>query len=98
MKLVIRDLAAREILAAARYYRDAAGPRFRKALVDEIGRAFERVLETPSGFPFCDEEKLVRSVLLERFPYRVYYYVDADDLFVIALLHGRRRPGLYRGR
>ena len=39
MKLVIRDLAAREILAAARYYRDAAGPRFRKALVDEIGRA-----------------------------------------------------------
>ena len=94
MRLVIRDLAAREILAAARYYRDAAGPRFRKALVDEIGRAFERVLETPSGFPFCDEEKLVRSVLLERFP----YHVDADDLFVIALLHGRRRPGLYRGR
>ena len=98
MRLVIRDLAAREIFAAARYYREAAGPRFRKALVDEIGRAFERVLETPSGFPFCDEEKLVRSVLLERFPYRVYYYVDADDLFVIALLHGRRRPGLYRGR
>jgi hypothetical protein len=56
------------------------------------------VLETPSGFPFSNEEKLVRSVLLERFPYRVYYYVDADDLFVIALLHGRRRPGLYRGR
>jgi len=53
---------------------------------------------TPSGFPFCDDEKLARSVLLERFPYRVYYYVDADDLFVIALLHGRRRPGLYRGR
>ena len=61
-------------------------------------RAFERVLETPRGFPFFDEEKLVRSVLLERFPYRVYYHVDADDLFVIALLHGRRRPGLYRGR
>ena len=39
MKLVIRDLAAREILAAARYYRDAAGPRFQKGLVDEIGRA-----------------------------------------------------------
>ncbi len=31
MKLVIRDLAAREILAAVRYYRDAAGPWFRKA-------------------------------------------------------------------
>jgi len=98
MKLVIRDLAAREILAAARYYRDAAGPRFREALIDEIGRAFERVVESPSAFSFCDEDKLVRSILLERFPYRVYYYVDADDLFVIAFLHGRRQPGLYRGR
>jgi hypothetical protein len=56
------------------------------------------VLETPNGFPFCDQEKLVRSLLLVRFPYRVYDYVDADDLFVIALLRGRRRPGLYRGR
>ncbi len=55
--------------------------------------------EADAAVPMLGDEKLVRSDLLERFPYRVYYYVDADDLFVIALLHGRRRrPGLYRGR
>jgi hypothetical protein len=43
-------------------------------------------------------EDEIRSTSLTRFPYRIYYVVADEDVFVIACLHMRRRPGLYRGR
>lgn len=49
------------------YWTELGAPRIHEAR-DEVGRAFERVLEAPSGFPFCDDENFMRSFLLEGFP------------------------------
>ena len=32
------------------------------------------------------------------FPYRVVYYEDADELFVVAVAHDKRRPGYWSHR
>jgi toxin ParE1/3/4 len=96
MTLVVRPAAEREIRAAARYYRKAAGARLRDAFLSEIDRAFASIGETPTAFAIVEED--IRSTSLSRFPYRVYYVVADEDVFVIACLHMRRRPGLYRGR
>lgn len=55
-------------------------------------------LETPGGSRSVTRKSSCAVSFSRGSPNRVYDYVDADDLFVIALLHGRRRPGLYRGR
>jgi plasmid stabilization system protein ParE len=39
-----------------------------------------------------------RRYLLKRFPYLVVYRATADKLQVIAVAHGRRRPGYWRHR
>ncbi|HEX7603033.1 MAG TPA: type II toxin-antitoxin system RelE/ParE family toxin [Polyangiaceae bacterium] len=96
MTLVVRPLAEREIRAAARYYAKAAGPRLREAFLTELDEAFASIIGAPTAFPVV--EGGIRGALLSRFPYRVYYVVEDEDVFVIACLHARRRPGLYRGR
>jgi plasmid stabilization system protein ParE len=39
-----------------------------------------------------------RRVLLRQFPYTVFYEVDGDVVFVIAVAHQRREPGYWRKR
>ncbi len=96
MTLVVRPPAEREIRAAARYYRKAAGSWLREAFLSEVDKAFASISATPNAFAVVEDE--IRSTSLTRFPYRIYYVVADEDVFVIACLHMRRRPGLYRGR
>jgi plasmid stabilization system protein ParE len=39
-----------------------------------------------------------RRFLLRRFPYSVFYRVDANQVIVIAVAHAHRRPGYWRSR
>jgi len=39
-----------------------------------------------------------RRSLVKKFPYAVVYYETATEIRVIAVAHGRRRPGFWRGR
>ncbi len=40
----------------------------------------------------------VRRVLLKRFPYLLVYLVKADEIFLVAVPHKRRRPFYWRLR
>jgi plasmid stabilization system protein ParE len=96
MTLVVRPPAEREIRAAARYYATAAGERLREAFLNEVDEAFASIGATPNAFATVEGD--IRSRSLARFPYRIYYVVADEDVFVIACLHMCRRPELYRGR
>ena len=39
-----------------------------------------------------------RRVLMQRFPFSVYYEVANDRIRVVAVAHQRRMPGYWRGR
>jgi len=39
-----------------------------------------------------------RRILLPRFPYLVVYRIADDGIEVVAVAHGRRRPGYWRDR
>jgi toxin ParE1/3/4 len=62
----------------------------------EVLRAFERIESAPEAWPLL--ERPVRRCLVERFPYGVYYRIDPEEIFVLAVTHGRKRPGGWRGR
>jgi toxin ParE1/3/4 len=40
----------------------------------------------------------IRSILLQRFPYRVYYFVEENSIKVLGIVHPKRSPKLIRKR
>ena len=88
-------LAADEAQAAERWYRErneTASGRFQR----ELDRAIERISEQPeTGSPYLSN---TRRVLLRRFPFFIVYRVRSGVLEIVAVAHGRRRPGYWRAR
>ena len=66
------------------------------AFEQEFGTAIERIGETPTTYPFVDEE--LRRYLLDRFPYALLYVVRSDRVWVVAVAHQHQRPGYWRER
>jgi plasmid stabilization system protein ParE len=64
--------------------------------LDEVERAFERIEHAPEAWPRL--EGPVRRCLVERFPYGVYFRLDPAEIFVLAVMHGKKKPGVWKGR
>jgi plasmid stabilization system protein ParE len=93
--LVFAPEAEREAHEAFRWYRERdeqAGARFEAELL----AIFDRISEVPEQGP--EIERGVRRLLLHRFPYGVLYAIEPERVFVLAVMHLRRRPGCWRGR
>jgi plasmid stabilization system protein ParE len=75
--------AARSLDAAARFER-------------ELAAAVERIAGAPDRWP--RHARVFRKLPLRRFPYLVIYRRTGDRVQVVAVAHGHRRPGYWRGR
>jgi len=87
--------AVAEAREAERWYRersDFAADAFLSAL----DRAVERIAEAPELS--ARYVAGTRRFLLRHFPYSVVYREKAGRIEIIAIAHGRRRPGYWRSR
>lgn len=96
MEVLFHRLAAKEYLAARRWYArrsPATAVRFR----DAVDEAIARITAEPSlGTPFRDRFRWVR---VRRYPFLLYYAViTGDEVMVFAVAHSRRRPGYWLRR
>ena len=94
-RFIVRPLAEADLEQAASWYDDerpGLGARF----LSGVHQVFTRIRETPQQFPIIDRK--IRRALLGAFPYAVYFRETEDSLVVLAVLHLRRRPGLWRVR
>jgi plasmid stabilization system protein ParE len=87
--------AVEEVDEAYRWYR-ARSPSTAYAFVRALDTAISAISEAPER-PALQVDG-TRRVLLRRFPYAVIYRPMGHALQVIAVAHGRRRPGYWRGR
>ena len=87
--------AVAEARSATHWYRernaDAA-----KAFVAELERAFLCIAESPERWPVIETDR--RRFVLRRFPFSVVYRLKSGRVEVLAVAHGRRRPGYWRDR
>ena len=91
----IHPAAVNEARNAYRWYRrrsPQAASRFQAALE----AALEQIAQSPDRYPVYLHGTRFR--LLRRFPYIVVYRQLADRLQVVAVAHGRRRPGYWKRR
>lgn len=78
-----------------RYQRQRAGRGIR--FLDAIDVVLARIVAEPGSFPLLRAPE-IRSAKVARFPYRVVFVVIGSDVRVLAVAHGRRRPGYWRRR
>ena len=84
-----------ETEAAVAWYRERS---FRAAevFIRELENAIAAIAEAPHRWPVY--ESGCRRFPLQRFPYLVIYRDKPQSIEVLAVAHGRRRPGYWRPR
>lgn len=87
--------ASEEYLEAIRWYTehsDVAGTRFKEA----VQRYVLGIVEAPDRYP----EYLygTRKRKAGRYPYLIVYRLIKDEVQIVAIAHGRRRPGYWKSR
>jgi toxin ParE1/3/4 len=95
MRIHFRPEAAGDLTEAYRWYE-----RQRRGLGGEFEAAVEETLsllkQAPAAFPILHRE--LRRILLDRFPYAIYYRLTQDEIEIRACLHTRRHPSRWRRR
>lgn len=95
LPLVLRPEAEADVAAARQWY-EQQGPGTGDAFVDALDELLDRIAAMPELYQVVLNG--VRRAKVRRFPYLTYYRVLADRVEVIAVLHGRRDPGVWQGR
>ena len=65
-------------------------------LIHEFRRAIDRILGNPEMYQVV--HRGVRRALTHRFPYALFYRLEADEVVVIAFIHAHRSPAMWRSR
>ena len=93
--LRVRPEAELDVFEAALWYeqeRDGLGAIFLRALRQVLGR----IEASPRQFPLVAKD--VRRAILPRFPFGVFFHVDAGAVVVIAVMHLHRHPSSWAER
>jgi plasmid stabilization system protein ParE len=92
MKLVLSQLALVELDEILGYIRERS-PLGAKNVEARIRRAFDHISRHPEAAERLEQRPAVRRLPLARYPYVIYYEIDAEVVTVLRILHGaRRRP------
>ena len=94
-RFMVRPLAQADLDDAARWY-DAERPGLAARFLSDVDETFARIRERPLQFPAVAGN--VRRALLHAFPYAVYFQALDDVAVVLAVLHLRRNPKVWRSR
>ena len=95
LRVVFRPAARAEFDGAALWYEDrrrGLGAQF----VSEVDYAVGQASRHPDRYPIKAND--TRCVRLRRFPYSIYYLVQADEIVVLAVFHARRDPAIWQAR
>ena len=92
--------ARRELKFSAAWYerrQTGLGERF----LDSVRQAFQRIVDDPQSLP-RDLTKLsrrdIRRCEVRGYSYQVIFEIRPDELVVLAVAHGSRRPGYWARR
>ena len=94
-RAVLHSEANREFLnSARRYEKEVVG--LGGDFIDCVEECRNRILENPViGRP---ESAGCRSLKTRRFPFRLFYLMESDRIWIVAVAHLSRRPEYWRDR
>ena len=94
-RLVVRVEAEADIEQAARWYEEEL-PGLGAEFLESVHDTVVAILESPLLYPAVEGD--IRRAIMRRFPFMVYFTLDDDVVYLLAVLHGRRNPNSWRVR
>ena len=73
-----------DIIEAVEYY-FAINPILAEDFLNKIEEAKQNILNSPKGFEV--KRNTIRTTLLKRFPYLLYYIIEDYKIIILAILH-----------
>jgi len=96
MKREVRVLpeAEEELAAAAQWYEERR-PGLGVQFVATVDAFVDRVAEAPLACPTWLKGFPYRKVVMQRFPYIVFFRLVGDDVEIVPFAHAKRAPGYW---
>lgn len=94
-KLIIKPLAELDATEAAKWYnnkRDGLGDEFLLALDAKINN----LQRNPTSFQLI--YKNIRRALTERFPYGIFYIIENETIYILAIISTSRSSKIWKKR
>jgi plasmid stabilization system protein ParE len=99
--LIVDEAAQDEAEAQGAYYVERAGSAVALAFVAELEAIYRGLAEgrlVGASHPRVKFRVPVKRVFMERIPFAVVFFADADTVHVVAVEALQRRPGYWRSR
>jgi toxin ParE1/3/4 len=93
---VFHHAAQAELDSAAAYY-ERKGEGLGREFLAEVKAAVARIQQNSLRYPLYKRTRY-RFTSVKRFPYVVIYRDFDDYIWIVAVVHGRRRPGYWSSR
>jgi len=87
--------AEAEFLEAIDYYEECA-PGLGEDLSLEVYYTVQNILSYSNAWPILKDD--VRRCFTNRFPYAVLYSIEADVIYILAVMHLHRHPDYWKER
>lgn len=100
-RLVVDEEASEEADAQVRYYAERAGEHVALRFVAEVEAVYVALADgriVGANYPRVRFRLPLKRVFLDRFPFAVVFYVEEDEVHVVAVEALRRSPGYWRAR
>jgi toxin ParE1/3/4 len=94
-ELLLRPAAAADLEEAATWYEEQRRSLGREFL-DAAEAAMKLALALPRGYALAYKDR--RRVLFKRFPYSLVYRLIGEQVVVVAVVHAKRNPTVWRRR
>ena len=95
MQVDFHPSALQEVEDAQAWY-EARSLLAASAFLRELSVAVQRIQKAPHRYPIADAG--TRRILLDRFPFTIYYREGSKNLNIVAVAHQKRRPGYWSAR
>ena len=94
-RLVVRRPAKGDIRAAAQRY-ELQRPGLGREFVTQVDATLSRVADNPLQHQVLHRE--ARRAIVRRFPYGVFYRIEASNIVVFCVSHLHRNPAAWKAR
>jgi plasmid stabilization system protein ParE len=94
MRVRFHPDARAELREARRWYYDRS-PLSAVAFAHVVDDAVSRIVESPTQYPLAEHR--TRKLVLQRFPFNIFYLSDTE-IVIVAVAHQKRRPGYWSSR
>src|ERR1043166_3908728 len=90
--------ARAELCESVEYYRERAGERWATRFKTRVREGLRAIAAKPERNAPVPDLPGAQRLRLKQFPFSLIYVNRSDHVWVVAVAHGRRKPGYWRER